>query len=137
MFGSGNRAVSQTATQYEGPPAIGNIGWDGTEADVSIRLPGGTLKNLYIDLATAPGGGAKNRAFTVRSNNADTALVATAVSTRDASDTTHTVTHVEGNTSSVKMVPTNSPVASAGAKFGYVLVIPQPSNSAGAFFGIF
>jgi hypothetical protein len=120
---------STTATCFEAPKGIGaNAAWNATEASVYMRIAGCTLQKLYVALVTATGAGA-TRAFTLRSNVADTPIVATLTNASTGSDMVDTATHGDGNFLSVKMVPTASPAATSGVKVGYVQVVAQPSNS--------
>lgn len=90
-------APSTTATAYEGPSGYGNNTWSTTESAGYIRFPQGMLKKLNVKLTTAPGTG-KSRAFTVRSNTADTAITCTIADTNTtASDTTDSAWHGDGN----------------------------------------
>lgn len=126
-------APSTTATAYSGVLGYASNTWDATESNVSMHLPGGTIKKLYVKLTTAPGSG-KNRAFTLRSNAADTGLLCTvADANTTASDTSNSVTHIDGNFVSVKTVPTGTPAATSGAKFSFVFVLPQTHD----FFAMF
>lgn len=118
-------APSTTATTYEGPDGYGDNTWSTTESATYMRFPQGMLKKLYVKLTTAPGTG-KNRAFTVRSNTANTAIACTVADTNTtANDTTDTAWHGDGNFLSVGTTPTGTPAATAGAKFSFVIEVPQ------------
>lgn len=123
--------LSTTATQYGQPIGNGN-GWGTSEADRSVRLPGCSLKKLYVRLHVAPGA-AKSRTITMRDNAANSALTVTISGTNlTGNDTTHTVTHTANQTISMQSVPTLAPAA-AQCHFGYVIVTPQPAPKARSY----
>jgi hypothetical protein len=128
-FGN-NTTPSSSTVQYEGPKGVGNELWDNTEANVYMRVAACTIKKLYVSLAAASGSGT-SYAFTLRSNTADTSLVATLANTTTGNDTTHTATHADGNFFSVKMTPTSTPAATAGVKIGFVQLVTQPAVTTG------
>lgn len=84
-----------------------------TQSQVEIPLPlsvGGTVKNLYAELQTAPGAVAQTLLITVRKGSAggamaDTALTCTITDpAKTANDTTHSFTVVAGDRISVSVV---------------------------------
>jgi hypothetical protein len=129
-IGFGNlQALSTTATEFESGMCVGlNAAWNTTEANVHMRVAGGTLKKLYVKLVTATGAG-NTRDFTLRSNLADTAVVASLLNTATGNDTANTASHADGDFVSIKMVPTSSPNATNGAKLGFVLLVTQPGTA--------
>lgn len=72
--------------------------WEtGEDAVEQLVASAGTIKNLYIELAVAPGV-ASTAAFTLRKNGADTALTVTISGTdTTGSDTSNTVTFAAGD----------------------------------------
>lgn len=73
----------------------------------------GTAQNLVCHLTAAPAGG-YNRVFTVRQNEADTAITCTITDTAtNCSDTTHTVTITAGDRVAYKEVASNAAVAAS------------------------
>ena len=119
-------ALGTSGTVYEAPHGLGTSNaWDATESNVYIRFPACTLKKLYVKLATATGVGSRTRAFTVRSNAADTS-VTTSINNASAGNSGATLNakHAQGDFVSVKQVASNTPNASS-AKVGLVMVIPQ------------
>jgi hypothetical protein len=128
-------APSTTVTNYDQALGIGSGAWNATETAVYMRMPGSIIKKLYVKLATAPGA-SKSRAFTIRSNVANTTVTTTisgaAVTT--GNDTVNSAAHIDGNFLSMSTTPTGTPAATAGVKFGFVQVIDQRSNK---FFSMF
>ena len=83
-----------------------------TAADPAIVVAAaGTLSNLNLTLTGSPGTG-KNYSATLVLNGVDTGLgVSVADAATTATDTTHSVSVVEGDQISLKLVPTGTPTA--------------------------
>lgn len=125
IMGYDSSAAAPTgATEYEMPQGLGDNDWDATESNVYMRLPSCTLRNLYVVLSAAPSSG-DARSFTLRSNLADTSVVA---SISDANTTGNSggnsAVHTGDNFVSIKASVTGAP-ASSGVSFGFIAYVPQ------------
>jgi hypothetical protein len=85
----------------------------GTEfAQETVFPTSGTLKNLYVQVLTAPGTG-NSRTFTVRKNSVSTALACTISGTETrCSDLVNTVTIAAGDTGALQMTVSGTPTSS-------------------------
>jgi len=88
------------------------------EAEALIPIPvSGTFKNLYVNLAVAPGAG-KTRTLTLRVGGADQALTVTISNTdTTGNDVTHTVAVSAGDLICIGYTSTGTP-ATSEMKFG-------------------
>ncbi len=119
-----------TGTYYINPAASGRTAtnWKSTESSVSLALPPIIVKAIYIYLTTAPGSG-KSRAFTLRSNAADTTVAVTISNTNTTGSVTGlNVRLVRGNKAAIRQVPTSTP-AGTGTKFGILITCLPPTET--------
>ena len=121
----------------------------GTEFFAETVFPiSGTLRNLYVEVSTAPGGG-NSRTFTVRKNSTSTALTCTiAGAATSCSDLVNTVTIAAGDTAVLQHTPSGSPAAGrvidgvvleadTASKFTIAMGSEEPSNTAVTrFYGV-
>ena len=109
LGGTAGAALINSSTQYQA--FSGGSSWNGTEVNRSQVAPtAGTIKNLYVNMASNPGGGTKGYKFTVYKNGLATALTATiSGSNVTASDTSNSFSVVAGDLLSMESVPQNSP----------------------------
>lgn len=122
------QAPSTTAVNYNTPVGGGNGSWNATESAVSMRMFASRVTKFYVKLATAPGAG-KSRAFTLRSNSADTAVATTISGTATTNNnTTSMVSYADGDLISIATTPTGTPAATAGVRFGFVQLVHQKSS---------
>lgn len=124
---------------WEGPQGEGSNAWNTVETAMGIRFPACTLKNFYAAVTGAPGGSTTYR-FVFRQNLSSGAITASIVgAATTASDLTHTIAVAAGDVISIMSdVPSGTPASSAGSKFSYVMVIPQPNATvAQPFFAMF
>ena len=105
--GTGGLALDKNSVQYV-PMFDSQI--DATEANVVQSMPvAGTMTNLFIRLAVAPGG-PKSYTFTVRKNGTDTSLTTTiSGAATTGSNVVNSVSYNSGDTISVKSSPASSP----------------------------
>lgn len=126
-FGSGS-GMSTSATQYEQPIGVGATGWSATESARQLKLPAGTIKNLYVRISGVPGAGT-SRTFTLRDNGASSTLTTTiGAAATTGNDTSHSVTHTADQTIGIQSSLTGTP-ASAHAHLGFVVVTVQPDTA--------
>ena len=111
----GGRAVipfTTVSVQADGTVATQYIGFflSTTEAFIEIPCPyAGTLKNMSVLVSIAPGFG-KTWTFTLRKNEADTALTCTLTGSNvQTSDLTHTVAVSQNNRLAVKVETSSAP----------------------------
>lgn len=106
---------TNNATTYISLGDMVGAGANATESfKQSVMANSGTLNNLFVKFATAPGVG-KNWVLILRVNGVDTALTLTiADSAVSGSDTTHSVSYSAGDKLSVKVVPTGTPATTLG-----------------------
>src|SRR3990167_4573843 len=116
MMSSTSTALSATATQYLAVMGMGSAAPATAEGDrKELTASGGTLKNLRMEVATAPGAGT-SRAFTLRKNGANTAVTCTISGTATScTDTANSVAVVAADDVSVSSVPTSSPLTSVAS----------------------
>ncbi len=101
-----------------------------TEFNMETVFPtGGTLRNLYVDLPTAPGVG-ESRTFTVRKNGAPTALTCTIADlATSCSDTVNTVSYTAGDTAVLQHTPSAGPAVADRSNTAVVF----EADAAGSF----
>lgn len=89
------------------------------ETDARCVMAGaGTLQNLRVKVTVAPGAG-KDWTFTVMKNGSATGIVLTvADAATSGADTTNTVSYADGDTISLRAVPTGTPAASSSPAWG-------------------
>ena len=116
IMSSTSTALSATATQYLAVMGMGSAAPATAEGDrKELTASGGTLKNLRMEVATAPGAGT-SRAFTLRKNGANTAVTCTISGTATScTDTANSVAVVAADDVSVSSVPTSSPLTSVAS----------------------
>lgn len=129
-------APSASTAQY-GSAGNSNFGAT-TQRGGSVPNSNYTIKNLYVDVDTAPGSG-KSIAFAVMSAGSATSVVATISDTAtSASDTANSATTSTGGIVEVRSTPTGTPTMSI-VRFAWVeyqsTTPPPPSN--GNFFLFF
>jgi hypothetical protein len=108
---------STSVTNYTGACGFGS--WSTTEADVSQPIPHAlTADNFYVNCAVAPGTG-KSFVYTVQKNGTDTGITVTisGSAVTAAADTAHTAAFAQGDTISVKAVPSGTPSNPAGLRW--------------------
>jgi hypothetical protein len=121
MGGSNAGATPSTGTQYN-YVAYGDIVFSATENNRKLVIPsGGTIKNLYVKLRTAPGGVGKGYTVTLVQNGTPTTLVATLSNVTSGNDTTHTVTVLAGDLLDVSFAVIGAP-ATGPATWGMTFV---------------
>ncbi len=112
-------AVPFSGTQFF--PIVGGGAPSGTETNVDVDSPAAaTMKNLYVQLASAPGMG-NSLTLTMRQNAADTSLTC-AVSGASATvcnDTTHSFNVSQGDLITLKAVTSGVIVGSINLTFTY------------------
>lgn len=110
VFGTGSVGTAATAV-FLAPGYIAAAG--ATEISFAVTRPG-TVRNLYVDQATAGVTGETNT-YTVRKNGVDTTLTAAALNTAAGvvSDTTHSFTVIAGDVLSISCTKTG--VVATGA----------------------
>lgn len=115
IAGAGDQWDNTTTSQYT--PAMTKRGKNATENLRSQVMPSaGSIKNLYVNINTAPGVG-KTRTFTVFKNGvATTLLVVISGTNTSGNDTTHTVSYAAGDTISMEC---KADTSSASTKGGY------------------
>lgn len=135
LCGSRGGNLSTTTTQYTG--IGGQQGLNATEARRRNVIPtGGTIKNLYVKLSTAPGAGT-SRTFTLYKNGSATALTCTVSdAATTANDTTHSVSVAAGDEVSLESTLTGTPAASRlGAGLTFVATTDGESVIMGTYNG--
>jgi hypothetical protein len=113
---------------YESVCGMGNDSWGTTESTLQMYLPPCTLTKLYTSIVTASGA-AKSWTFAVRSAAAATGITCTLTNVTTANDTTHQFVQPTPALVDMAVTPASSPAACAGARFGFVQVIPQPMDA--------
>jgi hypothetical protein len=131
---TGLPAMSSSLTRY-GSMLAGHgaaAGWSTTETDVQVLVPAaGTLSNLYIKTATAPGA-SKSYEITVMKNGSATPLQITLAGlSTSGSDAVNTVPVSAGDSLTIRSVPINSPAGIQGS-FGIAFT---PTNTGENFMG--
>lgn len=134
MLGGNTQAPSGTATSYSNIIGCKGDPWTATEADIQVIVPtAGTLRNLWVKQATAPGGAA-SYTYTVMQNGAASSLAAAISGTNtSASDTADTVTVAAGDTLSLRSVPASAPAAAGTQSWGFEFV---PTNNGETWLGV-
>ena len=101
-----------------------------TEFNMETVFPtGGTLRNLYVDLPTAPGVG-ESRTFTVRKNGAPTGLTCTISDLQTScNDTVNTVSYTAGDTAVLQHTPSAGPAVADRSNTAVVF----EADAAGSF----
>jgi len=131
---TGLASMSSSLTRYGSMLAGHNsaAGWSATESDMQVIVPtSGTLSNLYVKASGAPGSG-NSYELTVMKNGLPTGLQAIlADSNTLASDTTHTVSVIAGDSLTIRAVPTSSP-SGVTPSFGVAFT---PTNTGENFMG--
>lgn len=140
MYGS-TVTPSTSAASYQQILGAGNNSWNATETTRQVRTPEHTLKRLFVKLTTAPGSG-KSWAFTARNNASSTGVTVTiADAATTGSDTAHTASIGDGDLLAMMAVPTGTPAATGGVKYGLVHAVAQPGGGGdpvtGSFFDFF
>ena len=109
------------------PTAGGTIAW-GTEATKFTRVVAEKVQNLYVNVETAPGAG-KSHTFTIRHNEADSALTVTISDTNTSeSDTTHSFTPSDGDRIGMEATPSGTP-STTDPTWGFTIgEKPGPTN---------
>lgn len=107
-----------------------------SESLALIRLPECTLTNLIAWIATAPGSG-NQRVFTVRSNLADTGVVATISDTATNASSANTASHADGDVMTIKRHGVSNPASSAGGRMSVSMIIDQPETDTSDFWSFF
>lgn len=105
-------------------------GSDNLETDKRLVWPmAGTVKKLYVELATAPGAGT-SRTFTVRDNGANSSLTCTisGASDKTCNDTSNSFTFNAAEFAALTMSNSGAPASSA-ARWGVVVL----ADTAGQF----
>ncbi len=124
---NGGSIQSNSATNYAG--IQGHPQWNATEANVSSLMPtSGTLDRFYAELQALPATG-RSYTFTVYKNGAPTSMAVTiSDSGVRASDLTHSISFVAGDTISIESVPSGTPTQRAlSASFRIIPTIPGES----------
>lgn len=126
ILGGTNDNLSTSATEYNQLlTRIYSGAWTLTETDRDQLAQQCVLKNLYVLLSGAPGGG-KSYTFTVRQNGADSALVVTiADAAVSGNDIVNTVNISNEDVVDLKSVPAGTP-ASMDGYWGVVAYISPP-----------
>lgn len=113
VFGYTTASPSASAVNFLPVMSVSSSGYNSLESTRQQVVPSSfTMSSLYISLNTAPGtlGSGKSLKYTLRKNNADTALVViiseTAISGSDNSDT---VSFAAGDLISISVTPTGTP----------------------------
>lgn len=101
--------LSTTNTEYVGIQDASNPNTTSTNETDLARAS--TAKRIYVSLSTAPGSG-KSRSFTLRQNNADTAITCTISDTATNCNGASDVSISDNDLLNVKTVPTSTPAAS-------------------------
>ena len=124
-FGGRDSAISSTTTMYNA--LVGGRGWNSASTNSWIGVgANGTLKNFYVELASAPGDG-KSYTFTIYKNGADTNVTTTISNLNTSnSDIVNAVGIVMNDRLNIKSTPTNSPTA--GLAYWSVLFNTTTSN---------
>lgn len=100
--------------------------WDIDETVNQYLLSATTVKKLYAQVTTAPGGG-KSRTYTARIASANTAVTCTiADAATTANDTTHSATATDGQLIAVSTVPSGSPTGAGINQVSMVLATASP-----------
>lgn len=110
-----NGGINSTVTVYA-PPITGGLsaGWLGTPY-LQIWPRAGTLKNLRVNLATAPGA-SQSRTFTLIKNGVDTAVAVTISDSETSKSTILTTTITDSDTLSFRATATGA-AGNAGTVF--------------------
>ena len=115
--------LSTSATQYVTPSP--NAGYQTTSIAASSPIPvSGTLKNLYVELLTAPANGAGTQSYTFKLYVNDSASIITCTISEAATtcnDLSNTVSINAGDTLSMESVPAGTPSAFCKMKFGVTI----------------
>lgn len=121
-----NVALSTSATRFQQPIGSG-VGYSATESTAQVRLPGCSVKNLYVRLSAAPGVAA-SRTITWRDNGASSALAVTiADPATTGSDTSNTIAHTANQTAGFQLAVSAVPnPAACHAHMSVALVTVQP-----------
>lgn len=124
---------SVSATNYIGPAWTFSANPNATENVVSAVMPNsGTLQNFSIFLVVAPGVGT-NYVYTVMKNGVATSMAMTvADAATTGADTVNTVSFVQGDTISIRSVPTGTPAVADVSPFFEVIASAQPLLSINA-----
>lgn len=126
FFGFGSSFLpSTTAANYEQVMGIGNLGWVGNEGNRQMVFGPYMLRSLYVKLVTAPGGAA-TRTFTMRKNNANTALAVTLTGAAATGNITNDVTYSQGDIITIGSTTASTPAAATGGVHTGVLVYATP-----------
>ena len=109
--------LSATVTKYDTLWADAGTQW-GTDITLNQNVvsDSGTMSNLRIKLATAPGSGGSGKGwtFTVYKNGSPTALTVTISETATTGqDTTHSFTYADGDVLSLQAAPISTPTLTA------------------------
>lgn len=131
LIAATDSTMSNSATKYNRITAARGSLFVDTESLQSALGQNCTLRDLYIDLETAPGAGT-SRKFTLFLNGVATSLTVTISDTaKTGSDTINSVTVAIGDEVSIETIPTNTP-DSTKLRFGLVQfnspIIRSPSN---------
>lgn len=131
LGGSRNLSLaSDTTTRYNAATWAGAANWGTTETDFVCVVPtGGTIKKLYVALATAPTVGS-SRTFTLMLNGAATALTVTISGTdTTGNDTTHTFAVVAGDKLTMRSEGAVTPAATVNVRWGSVFLATTDGES--------
>lgn len=117
---SGSSRPSNSVTQY-GLVAGNRSNWYSTHDEAANVIPiAGTLKQLRVEMSTAPGVG-NAHAYTIYKNGVATAATCTiSGSSTQCSDLSNTVSIAAGDTLSIESVPSGSPVSSGFFRMAWI-----------------